>query len=428
MVDQDRSSSGEHRNLGAGTAWTVPAVGMAAAAPAFAASYSTGFAEAIGTTSTAATVTAKVPCNAWVRYRIIGAGGGRGGGVSTFTGGDGTMITGFFKLDGCASTAGTTVLTLIAGMPGNNTAGGAGYGTGGDPGPITASPGPQVADTYGQAAHRQGGGGGGGSAILLGSAGDPAAYQPIVVAAGGGGGGHYFTQDSSTDGAAGATYDTTFPSGGDLPSDGSGDRVGPDGTTSRFQINGPSTDTPTIVGRYVDQPGGFGAVGDTPGAAGAAGTTNCVGGSVNDPVGGNFHAPANQSLPGRPGAAWAAATGGGGANGVALVSAWPARSGSGRGAWLNYGSAGGGGGYAGGGSSGITLGASGSGTAQGNVMSVRRFQGAATGGGGAGSSLLNSPGCITQVTGTASASDIAGYGYGASSAEHGGPGYVRLEW
>ena len=377
------------------------------------------------------TVTANVPCNATVSYKIIGGGGGGGNGTSAFTGGDATMITGTFKLNSCC-TSGTTAITIIAAgggggglrgvtLPSPNFAtGGGGYGKGGNSGNVNLSPAYNSTSAAFDRNYRYGGGGGGGSAILLGT-------SPILVAGGGGGGGVAGQSDNITNGGslAGITYDNAV--GGDAAP---GAAPNPDGFQSRITITSPSTDSPNIVGEQVLQPPGKGAVGATPGAGAAAGTTNYFGGSVVDNDGtGTYFAPANVMLAGASGTG--PGTGNGG-TGVQANSVWPANAGSQRGVYMSIGSPGGGGGYAGGGSSGLTIGSSGSKiNLAANPGSVRRMTSGVCGGAGAGSYFIGGTvGCVTVLTNSGpKVSDMASYGFGgAGNGGAGLPGYVLLTW
>lgn len=426
------------RSLVQGAAWTVPAIALTTAAPAFAASQ-TGTLTAIGSGTNSQTLTATIPCGRPVTYTVIGGGGGGGAGSTAMTGGDGDMITGSFSLDcSCGSTKTLTIVAAGGGAGGqrNNTAapspsfatGGAGFGKGGNSGDV--SQGSQYTNEYFLSAlnnnYMYGGGGGGGSAILIGTA-------PVIVAGGGGGGGTVRMADNITNGGTQASHSVGNPTGGDAAP---GAINGTPGTSTITT----SSDTPNILNQNVTANGGRGAVGATPGAGAPVGSETYKEGTIIDNGDlQSYTAPAPILLTGVAGGAPSAA-GGAGADGVQAVHLWHApydATYSLRGVYSNHGSPGGGGGYAGGGSGGLTLGSSGTVVSS---SSVRRTTGAATGGGGAGS-YLTTPvaSCITglSVTGPVVPSvtlPLSAYGSGgnggsfSTAVQAGEVGYVKLSW
>ncbi len=373
------------RTLVLGTAWSAPAIVVASAAPAFAASPLTTFVscaaagytvlafEASPTSSinptfrTPATVySAAIPSTRTsVCYEVLAAGGGGGFLTTQGTtgeGGDGAFSVGV--IDGTAS----KTLGLIFGNGGggaqkgvNSVVSGQGYGQGGRASGIDAN-------------EWRSGGGGGGSAVL---AGTTLSSTPLVVSGGGGGAGT--TRLTSTTG--------TFTGGGG-------------GDAGAVAQNGTNV-VVTGIGTFPSYTlfAGAGAIGNTPGTYGR---------DPANPTNGTAPALATVYF-GGAGGALHSSSGGGGLGGTGGTGNSPA--------------GGGGGGYAGGGG-GTSL------TWNSNLLA------AIGSGGGAGSSARAGDGVAALVTGyTVTGTVSTGTNHGVATngasptadvAGKGGSGYVKI--
>lgn len=215
IESDSRRGTLSRRTLAGGAAWAVPAVALAGAAPAMAASCGTltwrvdPAAQDAKTSTTPATWTTTPlvltipPGQCPIVYTLRGGDG-------SFYGGGGVLATGTIERSDPTK---ELTLTIIAGAHGEyqNAAngdynfGGPGFGKGGDGTWLS-----HALHSGGDTAWSTSGGGGGGSAILLGDATSPtqSSVTPLVVAGGGGGGGANYHS-----GAGAIDWSGTVPGG-----------------------------------------------------------------------------------------------------------------------------------------------------------------------------------------------------------------------
>lgn len=177
----------DRRAFARGTAWVVPAVAVAAAAPAYAISGIKVTKTISANAGTGQVLSFSLPRTAHdISYTITGGGGGSYVGPFDGMAGSGAKITGTIKLNACGSNQ--TIWMMAGGGGDQPTTAGAttqatGYGNGGK-----AFNTPYPTSTGSEYAYQSssGGGGGAGSAIAVGGA--PTAGGTVLVVAGGGGG------------------------------------------------------------------------------------------------------------------------------------------------------------------------------------------------------------------------------------------------
>lgn len=321
------------RALAAGAAWSVPAIAVATAAPAMAASCG-GNIHTVTYNYTGAAQSITIPAGACVTvlYEVTGGNGGFAALLNGVPLGHGARLSGSLKLGTTTSTKVAKTLDLIVGGGGlgqynaSAVAGAWGYGSGGSvPAPVSST----LNSAF------PSGSGGGGSAILFGN-------LPVVVAGGGGGLGSGFQSGSGGN---------IYPSNGyNFPaSSGMGGNGGyTSGTAGSAREGGVFRVTPAGTLQYIKGGGGAAAAG----ASGGAGGTNNV--TINAYLGGISEWA---RWPGSAGGAHGTGTNGGGNGGNAAYAQSTGGTDGSPASLTNHVAApgAGGGGWAGGGGGGTTF-------------------------------------------------------------------------